>query len=400
MPSEPSKAKFAPNDVFDLLIQPALEQFDFDVIRADRMPTADNVTAEIVDAVQSADLCIFDLSGRNSNVFYECGRRHESGRPFLHIVQKGEPIPFDIAAIRSIVYDLSDPRLTREGVLALRDAVSTQQRLGFDTSSAAATLNTINERLSRIERALGELPAPIQREVAPETAFADPRRALQDAFIKGDISRVVALLPRLEQIQGHGDTLIGASAAVARAGVPEGVEILRRILTESLETLTVGNVKHCIAGLVQYYSTRDMESEGMQEVRATVDHIFGVKELTDGDKAFFLNQLQILAYGAGHYETALAGANEVTALDPDEPAYRYNRSLIFEKLGRLDEAVADVDFFMTKSPDEDHLAHAAQVYAEVGRQEDAYAVIQRLKHDDSDRATFLMKMLEDSRTKR
>jgi hypothetical protein len=111
------------DDVFDLLVEPALQPFHFSVVRADKIPGPSSITEDVIRLVQESSLCVADLTDKNPNVFYECGRRHETGKPMILIIRKGDKIPFDLAGIRTISYDLSDPRKTRECVLQMQEYV-------------------------------------------------------------------------------------------------------------------------------------------------------------------------------------------------------------------------------------------------------------------------------------
>jgi len=53
-------------------------------------------------------LVIADLSGRNPNVFYELALRHAIKKPVVQIINATEPIPFDIAASRTVHVDHRD----------------------------------------------------------------------------------------------------------------------------------------------------------------------------------------------------------------------------------------------------------------------------------------------------
>lgn len=54
------------------------------------------------------ELVIADLTGHNPNVFFEIGYRTKSQKPIIHLKRKDETIPFDISAIRTFEYDLTD----------------------------------------------------------------------------------------------------------------------------------------------------------------------------------------------------------------------------------------------------------------------------------------------------
>lgn len=135
-----------------------------------------------------------------------------------------------------------------------------------------------------------------------------------------------------------------------------------------------------------------------QKSKVLLKKTFSTKDVTREEKANFLNQLQMLAYGAGMFEEALVGANEVLALDNTEPAYFYNRALIYQKLGRIEEAAAEVDKFLelNPEPDEDHLSLAVDLFIKIGRNEDAEKALSMLQSVDPARAELIMKSQKKS----
>ncbi|MDP8202350.1 MAG: toll/interleukin-1 receptor domain-containing protein [Candidatus Tenebribacter burtonii] len=65
-----------------------------------------NGTIGIIDTnIKEADLVIADVSDNNPNVIYILGFAQSLKRPILPIIRKGETIPFDIASMRTLIYD-------------------------------------------------------------------------------------------------------------------------------------------------------------------------------------------------------------------------------------------------------------------------------------------------------
>lgn len=71
-----------------------------------------------------ARLVIADLTDHNPNVFYELAVRHAMKKPVVQLIQSGQRIPFDIAQMRTILYDLGDP----DNVVVSRDQLIEQIR--------------------------------------------------------------------------------------------------------------------------------------------------------------------------------------------------------------------------------------------------------------------------------
>jgi hypothetical protein len=91
------------------ILNPVLEKYSYNAIRADKIPKAGIITTQIINLLIDAELVIADLTGGNPNVFYELAIRHASRKPFIQILDKGEKIPFDVYGVRNIDIDLSDP---------------------------------------------------------------------------------------------------------------------------------------------------------------------------------------------------------------------------------------------------------------------------------------------------
>jgi hypothetical protein len=90
------------------IIQPAVEPFGYEVIRADQIEESGIITAQIIQKILEVPLVVADLTDRNPNVFYELCLRHASRKPFVQVISTGQQIPFDIIGQRTISYDVAD----------------------------------------------------------------------------------------------------------------------------------------------------------------------------------------------------------------------------------------------------------------------------------------------------
>lgn len=89
------------------IIEPALEELELKVVRADSIDTAGIITAQIIEYIVKAKIVVADLSFHNPNVFYELSLRHTLAKPIIHIIRKCDSIPFDLHSFRTIVIDTS-----------------------------------------------------------------------------------------------------------------------------------------------------------------------------------------------------------------------------------------------------------------------------------------------------
>lgn len=90
------------------IIEPALEQFQLKVVRADNIDKPGFITRQIIDYLLRSRLVIADLSFHNPNVFYELAIRHAARLPVVQIIRAVDRIPFDLNQVRTIKIDTTD----------------------------------------------------------------------------------------------------------------------------------------------------------------------------------------------------------------------------------------------------------------------------------------------------
>ena len=90
------------------IIRPAVETKGYTAIRADEISEPGIITSQVIQHIVDDPLIVADLTERNPNVFYELAVRHAIRKPFIQIIDKGESIPFDVAATRTVFVDHHD----------------------------------------------------------------------------------------------------------------------------------------------------------------------------------------------------------------------------------------------------------------------------------------------------
>ncbi|MCC6241527.1 MAG: hypothetical protein IT353_01745 [Gemmatimonadaceae bacterium] len=90
------------------LVEPAMEQFQIKVLRADAIDKPGIITRQVIEYLLRARLVIADLSFHNPNVFYELAIRHASRLPAVQIIRTADRIPFDLNQSRTVVVDTTD----------------------------------------------------------------------------------------------------------------------------------------------------------------------------------------------------------------------------------------------------------------------------------------------------
>lgn len=86
-------------------IRPAVESVSFSIDRADEIFGTQPIIEDIWTSINTAQVIIADVTGRNPNVMYEVGMAHTVGRPTILITQDINDVPFDLKHHRCIIYD-------------------------------------------------------------------------------------------------------------------------------------------------------------------------------------------------------------------------------------------------------------------------------------------------------
>ena len=90
--------------VYTDLIKQVLSDQGFDVQRADDIDSQQSILKDIVQSIYLSDLIVADLTGSNSNVYYELGIAHALGKPVILATQNLDEVPFDLKPYRILVY--------------------------------------------------------------------------------------------------------------------------------------------------------------------------------------------------------------------------------------------------------------------------------------------------------
>jgi hypothetical protein len=101
------------DQVYGVLIRPALERSGYIVARADSELHQVAIMRDVVAGIEGADLIVADMTGRNANVFYELGLAHALRKPVILLAQGTTDIPFDLGAYRTVIYEVAFERKPR-----------------------------------------------------------------------------------------------------------------------------------------------------------------------------------------------------------------------------------------------------------------------------------------------
>jgi hypothetical protein len=102
--------------LFEKHIVPACTREGFSALRADDIYGVSGIMQQVWLYVNRARIIIADLTTRNPNVFYEVGLAHALGKDVILTTQTMDDVPFDLRAIRCIVYslELDGPQMFEE----------------------------------------------------------------------------------------------------------------------------------------------------------------------------------------------------------------------------------------------------------------------------------------------
>jgi len=386
------------SDALLWVIGQALAPYGFEVVRADQITKSAIITTEMVQLIQESALCITVLTGHNPNVFYETGRRHETGRPFIQLIRADQNLPFDVAGIRTITYsEIENMRGAAKLIEQISGFVKEFEKQGYGAAGTGASLASIGASLDRIERKIGSLGGQVTltQTASPEIAtegswirklMGNPGDQIVEALRQGDIIAAGRALTRFEQVVGGTSKLLYYAGMVASGGYEPAVEMIYRIIQDPKGPLSSQEVRIGLGGIVQSYSITDQERFGAPRLEKLVQGLLA-NEPSNETKAFYLNQLQKNYFGAEMLEEARRAGEQAVKYDPSESAYYVNLAMVYEKL-ELNAKVVDAMDSVVELPKvtAEHLQAAIQAYAKNGFNDKAALAMERLKKLPSLRA--------------
>nr|WP_203397963.1 hypothetical protein [Staphylococcus aureus] len=147
--ADDSKERAQSDSLLKYILEPVLKEFDFEIIRADKINSPNIITDDILKNLNESELVICDMSSHNPNVFYELGYRHAINKTCITMVHKDESIPFDLSQHRTIKYskDIEDVEKAKKH---LSEMLGTYEDDGYSESNFPTNSNqTSNGELLR-----------------------------------------------------------------------------------------------------------------------------------------------------------------------------------------------------------------------------------------------------------
>src|SRR3974390_3135163 len=180
------------DQIYETGIKPAIVDAGLEPVRGDQERTGGIIHVPMFGRLLLSDFVVADLTLSNPNVFYELGIRH-TARPYttVPIFAAIHPIPFDVALVRAIPYNLENGQLTAEGAASLKNALG--GRLGEAIRGAASQDSPIYQLIPSFPKI--DLPHEITEIFQDQVRHSDEfRKQLADARAKpSDAERTAAL---------------------------------------------------------------------------------------------------------------------------------------------------------------------------------------------------------------
>lgn len=384
-----STTRSAADDTFEYIIRPALDKFEFAVERADHIRgITDTITKEMVERIQRSDLCIVDITGLNPNVMYECGRRHETGKPCI-IISRDDSLPFDVVTHPVIRYTLDG---------SAKDAIKTIQLiqqnvqhfvdLGFERTGNRTIADVfrevggIGQKLDLILKRLTSSAVPggdvisstdkakEAAEIVKKLGGAIP--AMNYALANRDPELVDQLLPKINN-KASKNFVMGGLVQGAALGSRVALNMMEPLISSNLDEFSWEERARIVGSYAAAASRLDEEERSLPIVLSCVDRMkaaIAAGELIERDaQTMMLNALQRVHHGTNNFEEAVRIGRQVLELAPEVESFWFNQSLNYQRLGdikssvehveRLAELLRKKDFV---DSDDDHLAHVIQIF--------------------------------------
>ena len=375
------------DDLFEE-ISAALEPCGVDAMRGDHNLDTKQVDSDVIERIQNAELCIADLSEDNVNVYYELGRRDETGKPIILVRRRGLPaLPVDIAGRRFIEYEIESRRGARLFRDQLREAISSESANGFEGSNGNATLAGVYQVLQRVERKIDRMAkaAPAAKPTSMPSGDLPEGLSPSDAFNLAlktrDIPLAEAAMDRLQwtmEKNRYYDIVVEQAASL---GSLRASEMMFAYAQEFFDSdLSFKKKVEYLCVLVGVANRYDRELEIMDVVEHAAEVLdLQARQAPSGsidsmDHAQVFNQLNRLYHGifattrdASYLQKAIDSLKH--AIGIREAAFLYYNLAMCERHFDLESARRSIDRCLRLSGDDsdaDHLELACKIYYEQG----------------------------------
>ncbi|MBE6637247.1 MAG: hypothetical protein E7618_05530 [Ruminococcaceae bacterium] len=374
------------DDLLELIIKPVLDLFGFETIRGDHRSEANQIDVDVIKSVQSAELCIADISQPNPNVYYEVGRRDETGKPMILLKSKSSDLlPVDIATRRYIEYDLDSRRGLGDARHQLQNFIEPLVKSGFEGNGAGTSLSDLAAVLQRVERKLDRMAnaAPASATTASVISTlpegTDPKEAFQLARKQNNIALMDQALDMLRLSIDKWKFLDYYVEIAAGKGSQKAAAILFESASEFMDQsfITFHQKVEYIATMVTVCGQNDTELRNLEVMDGLFNRLEALCEGADAiDITTIFNQRNRLYYGIflstkdpNWLKKSIENLEIALHYTPNESFLWHNLSLCYQNLeGHMEDAVRCIDRSLEldgDKVDEGHLQTAYRIYRAV-----------------------------------
>jgi hypothetical protein len=122
-----SETRKKADQVLRHIIKKALSD-TYAVERADDISKPGLITLQVIERLMKDPMVVADLTDANANVYYELAIRHFVKKPVVHLIAEGQEPPFDVAQMRYVQYDLTDPDSVERAAQEVRNQVANSEK--------------------------------------------------------------------------------------------------------------------------------------------------------------------------------------------------------------------------------------------------------------------------------
>jgi hypothetical protein len=311
------------------------ELLGYEVIRADEITEPGIISAQILDRVLNDDLVIADLTDRNPNVYYELAVRHAARKPIIQLVQKGEPLPFDVAGTRTILVDHKDLDSVADARKQLTQYIETIERTpgaAFDSPiSLAMDLRAMRESSDPQQAGLAEIT---ERMTSVHGSVVSIQSAIDNKLVQklNQLLRLTAELQKTTRVDAGGQ-----QGAVSELG--DRIESLRGRLVQAIAQI-LGDIQGqhlLLASKIQAVFEEQSETAALSVKSSFTDELERCVSVSAKRETLLVRLLDIFMHGMASMGTfQRINVTRQTEASTEEIREKINKS-IKEVFGDIDE---------------------------------------------------------------
>lgn len=109
---------------YNELINPVMNEIKHKCVKSEQIFNSVSVLDEIWDRLNTVDLIVADITGRDADVFYLTGLAYGLGKRIIYLTQDQEDVPFDLKERSCLVYSLKSYKEAMEAQKALAQIIN------------------------------------------------------------------------------------------------------------------------------------------------------------------------------------------------------------------------------------------------------------------------------------